>query len=210
MQEILRLYGLYRTLQRGPTMCDTDTLIAHISEGVEDYLKKTARELTRRVRERSTHLSQICSIKVTYANFLEMAKVAKPICEVLEAGEPDSEGKRRFKFRITSPDEASLLGIIIGGDTNAELHMGPGGTTQSNALIGICTYAVMRSLGGILKIIDPMNFASALQLGEPVLITITIGPGRAKVLGDIIMIHEQSGQIIMDKAKLTMFVPRPK
>ena len=68
----------------------------------------------------------------------------------------------------------------------------------------------MRSLGGILKVIDPMNFASALKLGEPVEITITTQPGRAKVLGDIIMVHELSGKIIMDKAKLTMFIPRTK
>lgn len=191
-------------------MSSTDTLIAYISEGVEDYLKKTARELTRKVRARSLFLYRVCSLKITYANFLEMAKVAKPICEVIESGVPDSEGRIRFKFRITSPAEASLLGTIIGGDTNAELHMGPNGTTQSNALIGICTYAVMRSLGGILKIIDPMNFASALPLSEPVLITITIVPGRAKVLGDIIMTHEQSGRIIMNKANLTMFIPRTK
>ncbi len=191
-------------------MCDAETLIAHINEGVEDYLKKTARELTRSVRAKSLFLYRVCSLKITYANFLEMAKVAKPICEVIESGVPDSEGRIRFKFRITSPAEASLLGTIIGGDTNAELHMGPNGTTQSNALIGICTYAVMRSLGGILKIIDPMNFASALPLSEPVLITITIVPGRAKVLGDIIMTHEQSGRIIMNKANLTMFIPRTK
>lgn len=123
----------------------------------------------------------------------------KPVVEVLLADE--SSGK--FRFKIISPPMATLWGGCIGNDTNVDRHAGQNAVTQSNAIIGICTDAVMRAMGGSLLIVDPLSFRKALPLGKPVIVTMTVGKPKRLTEGTIEVATEDN-LTIMRKAKLTM------
>lgn len=107
-------------------------------------------------------------------------------------------------FRIVSPRLASAMGGCMGNDTNFHKHTGPNATTQSNALIGICTDAVMRSLGGELLKVDDLNFRTALPIETPVLVTITLKERGRLTTGTIKIVIEETGKAIMKQADLEM------
>lgn len=77
---------------------------------------------------------------------------------------------------------------------------------QSNAIIGICTDAVMRSLKGRLIKVDPLNFRDALPVGTPMLVTIEIDEREHRLMkfGTIEVTREDGKTKIMKKAHLTM------
>lgn len=163
------------------------------------HLEEAALELTRLVRARSPGLQGYCTEEVTYANFLTMAYASNPKCEVLT-----SEETNTYLFRITSPPEGSCLGIILGNDTNASRHTGPDGTTQSNAIIGICTDAVMRALGGELLEVDPLTFRNPIPLGESALVKIVLLERTRLTLATIIVIRESDNKVVLKQAQLKM------
>lgn len=176
-----------------------NTIRADFDQLLQDHLEKAAWELTRLVRARSPALQTSCPEELTHANFLAMAYASNPRCEVLESGE-----KNVYLFRITSPPEGSCLGIVIGNDTNAASHIGQHGTTQSNAIIGICTNAVMRALGGKLLEVNPFTFRNAIPLDEPVLVKIVLRNRRRLTTGTIVVTQESNGRVVLKEAELKM------
>lgn len=163
------------------------------------HLEEAASELTSLVRSRSTALQNHCAEETTHANFLAMAYISNPICEILESKEKDV-----YLFRITSPPAGSCLGIILGNDTNASRHIGPNGTTQSNAIIGICTDAVMRGLGGELLEVNPLTFRNSIPLDEPVLVRIVLGRRKQLTTATIVVERECDGKVVLKQADLKM------
>jgi hypothetical protein len=96
------------------------------------------------------------------------------------------------------------LGIILGNDTNASRHIGPNGTTQSNAIIGICTDAVMRGLGGELLEVNPLTFRNSIPLDEPVLVRIVLGRRKQLTTATIVVERECDGKVVLKQADLKM------
>jgi hypothetical protein len=176
-----------------------DAVRTELNHQIAEHLERAARELTQLVRIALPSLEKVCDEDVTYTNFLAMAYASFPRCEILE-----SASDNEFQFKITSPPSASCLGSIIGDDTNADKHIGPNGTTQSNALIGICTTAVMRALGGELLLVDPLSFRSALPLGESALVTIKLHERRQLTLGSIVVVRTSDEKVILRQAKIKM------
>jgi hypothetical protein len=176
-----------------------DAVRTHINRLTETHLEEAAYELTRLVRASSPALQAGCTEEITYANFLAMAYASNPICDVLESGDQNI-----FLFRITSPPGGSCLGTILGNDTNASRHIGTNGTTQSNAIIGICTDAVMRALGGELLEVDPLTFRTPIPLGEPALVTIVLKARKQLTLATILVTRECDGKVVLKQANLKM------
>lgn len=168
--------------------------IAEASEGhIEEYVRRML-EVAEKIPELA-HKSKDLLRDI----YRPTAYHTKPVVEVLSVDESIGE----FRFQIISPPMATLWGGCIGNDTNIDRHTGPQAITQSNALIGICTDAVMRALGGSLLIVDPLNFRKALPLEHPVIVTIVI-LARGKLTKGTIEVVTETGEIIMRKAKLTM------
>lgn len=163
-----------------------------VDEHIERYLEK----MVRLVVDHPT--LQGHPIETIEATCRVLAFGMRPIVEVLE------ETDCRFVFRIISPPLASYIGGCLGNDTNCHLHTGEHATTQSNALIGICTDAVMRSLGGRLITVDPLSFRNPLPHGEPVLVIIEVINRDRLTKGTIEVKSATTGKIIMKKANLTM------
>ncbi len=180
-----------------------DAVRANFKNLFQAHLEEVASELTRLVREQTPALEGYCSEELTHANFLAMAYASSPVCVVLDSGD-----EKVHRFRITSPPAGSCLGVIIGNDTNAARHIGVGGTTQSNAIIGICTDAVMRALGGELLEVNPLTFRNSIPLGEPVLVEIVLGEPKRLTEGTIVMKRERDGKVILRQAGLKMTLPK--
>ncbi len=176
-----------------------DTIRAELNLFKVEHLEETAKELTRLVRAESVALRNICSEEITHAHFLTMAYASHPICEVLE-----SEEKDVYLFQIISPAAGSCLGIILGNDTNYRRHIGLNGTTQSNAIIGICTDAVMRALGGELLEVNPLTFRKSILLGEPVLVKIALVKRKKLTFATIIVMRKRDNEIVLKLANLKM------
>jgi hypothetical protein len=121
----------------------------------------------------------------------------RPIVDVLK------ESEEQFIFKVISPALATYLGGCLGNDTNSDRHTGEAAVTQSNAIIGICTDAVMRSLKGSLLVVAPLNFREALPIGSPVFVTITVTK-RGKLTKGTIVVATESGKTIMREAELVM------
>ena len=131
----------------------------------------------------------------------ELAYMARPDVELIK------QEKNLFIFKIISPPIASNVGCWLGNDTNSHLHTGDDATTQSNALIGICTDAVMRTLGeegGELTLVKPLNFRNPLPRGIPVIVTIEITRHGKSPAGTIEVVTEEGGITIMRKAVILM------
>jgi hypothetical protein len=163
------------------------------------HLEEAASTLASVVWSQSPALQSHCSEETTHANFLAMAYASCPRCEVL-----DSEEENIYLFRITSPATGSCLGVILGNDTNASRHIGQNGTTQSNAIIGICTDAVMRGLGGELLEVNPLSFRKPIPLEKPVVVKITLTRRSKLTIGTIAVTREYDGEIVLKKAILKM------
>lgn len=176
-----------------------DAVRANFKDLFQAHLEEVASELTRLVREQTPALEGYCSEELSHAHYLAMAYISSPVCEVL-----DSEEENLHLFRITSPAAASCLGVIIGNDTNATRHIGPGGTTQSNAIIGVCTDAVMHAMGGELLEVNPLTFRNSIPLGEPVLVEIRLGEPKRLTEGTIVVKRERDGKVILKQAGLVM------
>jgi hypothetical protein len=164
-----------------------------------------------------TYLEKMVGVVARHPDMTQMPLAAiEGVCRVLAYGmrpevEVLEESELHSVFRIISPPLASYVGGCLGNDTNSDLHTGEAAITQSNALIGICTDSVMRRMGGTLTVVNPLNFEKALPFEEAVLVTIIITkPGRAKILGEIEVINERTGIVIMRKAGLIMFKPRKR
>ncbi len=127
-----------------------------------------------------------------------LAYRVRPIAHVLE------ESTDRFVFRITSPRLATLVGGCMGNDTNSDRHTGAAAITQSNALIAICTDAVMQSLKGSLITVDPLNFRNALPVEESVIVTIENINRKKLTIGTIVVVNEVTQKVILKKADLQM------
>lgn len=176
-----------------------DAVRANFNVLFKAHLEEVASELTRIIREQCPVLQRHSIEEVSHAHCLAIAYVGSPVCEVLE-----SEAENLHRFRITSPPAASCLGVIIGNDTNAARHIGVGGTTQSNAIIGICTDAVMHAMGGELLEVNPLTFRNSIPLGEPVLVEIVLGEPKRLTAGTIVVKRERDGKIILRQANLKM------
>jgi hypothetical protein len=130
----------------------------------------------------------------------KLAYGARPQVTIIE------ESRSRFIFKVVSPPLASLVGGCLGNDTNSHLHAGEFAVMQSNAIIGICTDAVMRTLKGRLLKVDPLNFRDSLPVGTPVIVTIEMDERDrlGKRFGTIEVTREDGGTAVMKKAILTM------
>lgn len=131
----------------------------------------------------------------------ELAYMARPDVELIK------QEKSLFIFKVISPPIASNVGCWLGNDTNSHLHTGDDATTQSNALIGICTAVVMRTLGeegGELTLVKPLNFRNPLPRGMPVLVTIEITRHGKSPAGTIEVVTEEGRKTIMRKAIILM------
>lgn len=180
-----------------------DAVRANFKDLFQAHLEEVASELTRIIREQCSALRRHSTEEVTHAHCLAMAYAASPVCEVL-----DSKEENLHRFRITSPPAASCLGVIIGNDTNAARHIGVGGTTQSNAIIGICTDAVMHALGGELLEVNPLTFRNSIPLGEPVVVEIVLGERKRLTEGTIVVRRQDDGKVILRQAGLKMTLPK--
>ena len=176
-------------------------IVGRISEEIAEATEAHIEAYVRRMVEVAEKIPELAkySTELLRDIYRPTAYHTKPVVKVLSVDESIGE----FIFKIVSPEMATLWGGCIGNDTNVDRHTGPQAITQSNALIGICTDAVMRALGGSLLIVDPLNFRKALPLEHPVIVTIVI-LARGKLTKGTIEVVTETGEIIMRKAKLTM------
>lgn len=158
------------------------------------------------------YLDEMVRVVARHPSMTQMPQAAiENICRVLAYDmrprvEVMEETELRFVFRVVSPPLASFIGGCLGNDTNAHVHTGQNAVAQSNALIGICTDAVMRTLKGKLIKVDPLNFRDSLPVGTPMLVTIEMDERerRGMRFGTIEVTHEYGETPVMKKAGLTM------
>lgn len=180
----------------------TDKVREELNVVTLDHIEAYANRLTELMRKQVSTLRRFTE-DVTLAHYIALGYASMPKCEVL-----DTDTDSTFLFRISSPEQASCLGGIIGNDTNFHLHIGENSITQSNGIIGICTDAVMRTLGMTLTTVNPLRFGTAIPMEKSVLVTIEVDDphgikSKTRSSGTITL-ELEPGQKVMKTAQLLM------
>lgn len=180
----------------------TEKVRDELNVAILGHIEAYANRLTELMRKQVSTLRRFTE-DVTLAHYIALGYSSMPKCEVL-----DTDTDSIFLFRISSPEQASCLGGIIGNDTNYHLHIGENSITQSNSIIGICTDAVMRTLGMTLTTVNPLRFGAAIPMGQSVLVTIEVndpqGLKSKKRSSGTITLELEPGKKVMKTAELLM------
>ena len=114
-------------------------------------------------------LSQLLSLE--YDDAKVIVSLAWPRIEEL-----DSEDDDIRVFNVTASRFATVLGCLMSGDINAQVHTKEGGFTQTVVIIGMCAAVASRCAPGLrlAKIEPDVSFKAPIPLGDSAMMSVRV------------------------------------